>query len=241
MEHAEPSGAMNALHVVCATIRRRHPDVPDILVPLRASTETVSLGCAAAEGQSDRVDLLTEPPVSVHGAAKPAESVLAGLLHEATHGLARARGIKDTSRRGRYHNSWFAVLSEELGLSSAPEPTVGWSRTRLRPETVSAYAAELRTLGAALRSGDTVGREQGSTSDDAKANHRRLNTHLLLACACGRTISGAPTSVKAGAILCGVCDKPFRPTTYGRRQVSTRSMTHAGVAGGLRCAIDEAV
>ena len=30
--------------------------------------------------------------------------VLDTLLHEAAHALAAARGIKDTSRQGRYHN-----------------------------------------------------------------------------------------------------------------------------------------
>ena len=34
--------------------------------------------------------------------------VIGIVLHEAAHGVASTRGIKDTSRQGRYHNRRFA-------------------------------------------------------------------------------------------------------------------------------------
>ncbi|WP_297495484.1 hypothetical protein [Pseudonocardia sp.] len=42
--------------------------------------------------------------------------MLATLLHEAAHALAHVRGIKDSSRQGRWHNAKFKALSEELGI-----------------------------------------------------------------------------------------------------------------------------
>ena len=46
-----------------------------------------------------------------------ASEVLATLLHEAAHALAHARGSKDTSRQGRYHNTKFKNCAEEVGLT----------------------------------------------------------------------------------------------------------------------------
>lgn len=55
--------------------------------------------------------------------------VLGTLLHEAAHGVASTRGIKDTSRQGRYHNRRFAQLATELGIVVAPDGARGWSAT----------------------------------------------------------------------------------------------------------------
>jgi hypothetical protein len=52
--------------------------------------------------------------------------VLGTILHEATHGLAMARGIKDTSRQGRFHNLRFKALAEEMGQAVAKaDPMAG--------------------------------------------------------------------------------------------------------------------
>ena len=47
----------------------------------------------------------------------PALRSSAVILHEAAHALAYARGIKDTSRQGRYHNKHFKTCAEQLGLA----------------------------------------------------------------------------------------------------------------------------
>ena len=54
--------------------------------------------------------------ISGEGLRRSPREVLGTLLHEAAHALAHARGIKDTSRQGRYHNKHFKTLAEELGL-----------------------------------------------------------------------------------------------------------------------------
>ena len=60
---------------------------------------------------------LTEIMISGEGLRRTAREVLATLLHEAAHALAHARGIKDTSRQGRYHNTKFKKCAEEVGLA----------------------------------------------------------------------------------------------------------------------------
>jgi hypothetical protein len=48
--------------------------------------------------------------LSPAGLARGAREVLATELHEAAHGLAAARGIRDTSRQSRYHNARYRRL-----------------------------------------------------------------------------------------------------------------------------------
>jgi hypothetical protein len=43
--------------------------------------------------------------------------VLENLLHMAAHGLAAARGISDTSRRGQYHNKKDRELARSVRRS----------------------------------------------------------------------------------------------------------------------------
>ena len=59
----------------------------------------------------------TEIMISGEGLRRTPRDVLGTLLHEAAHALAAARGIKDTSRQGRYHNTNFKMLAEELGIT----------------------------------------------------------------------------------------------------------------------------
>jgi len=50
---------------------------------------------------------LPEVFVGGEGLARGPAEVLGTLLHEAAHALADVRGIKDTSRQGRWHNARF--------------------------------------------------------------------------------------------------------------------------------------
>lgn len=101
-------------------------------------------------GAADASSAVAELFVGGEGLAQGAENVLATLLHEAAHGLAHARRVQDTSRQGRYHNSRFKALGEELGLTITQDPDIGWSGTALAPGTADEYAAELAGLAAAI-------------------------------------------------------------------------------------------
>src|SRR5208283_155330 len=84
------------------------------------------------------------------GLGRAPQEVLGTLLHEAAHALAAARGIKDTSRQHRYHNTKYKTLAEELGIAVAFDPTIGWSITTVPDHTAEDYADQLTALQAAM-------------------------------------------------------------------------------------------
>lgn len=94
---------------------------------------------------------LPEVFVGGEGLARGPAEVLATLLHEAAHTLAHVRGVKDTSRQGRWHNARFKALAEELGIEVTKDPHVGWSPTCIPADTRDSYAEVIAELGRALR------------------------------------------------------------------------------------------
>jgi hypothetical protein len=126
--------------------------------------------------------------------------VLGTLLHEAAHAAAHVRGIKDTSRQGRWHNARFKALAEELGIEVAKDPAIGWSPTTLPEQTRQLYEATVVVLGQALRlyrSAEIAGGETRKPGPPA------------CVCSCGRRIRVAPSVLEAGPITCGVCGSDF--------------------------------
>jgi hypothetical protein len=171
----------------------------------------VRSGSEAAAAASDAEDAghLSEVLVGGEGLRHGPVEVLDTLLHEAAHGMAHVRGIKDTSRQGRWHNTRYAKLAAELGLAVAEAPGIGWSNTSLRPETRLEYAQTIALLGRTLtlhREPEPRGRRGGRASS---------NNGLACACACPRRIRVSPSGLAAGPILCGVCDEPFEPLLGG--------------------------
>lgn len=90
--------------------------------------------------------------------AAGAEQVLQTLIHEAVHALAEERGVKETSRQGRYHNKRFRSLAEELGMTYntprnmdklgrlVPDERQGYSHVVLTNETRVRYMGLLDLL-----------------------------------------------------------------------------------------------
>ena len=91
-----------------ADIQRYHPELPDLAAP--------------------------ESLIGESSSACGAELSFERLLHEAVHGIAAARGVRDTSRAGRYHNRRFLAIAEEMGLDHSDEPhaSSGFSLVILR-------------------------------------------------------------------------------------------------------------
>jgi hypothetical protein len=126
--------------------------------------------------------------------------VLATLLHEAAHALAHVRGIKGTSRQGRWHNAKFKALAEELGIEVTKDTKLGWSPTSLPTATRGAYAGAIAELGQALR----LIRAVEITGEGKKSKPTRPAV-----CGCGRKIRVSKTVLAAGPILCGACGIEF--------------------------------
>lgn len=241
MEVMESSQLVAALEQAWAAIQRRHPDVPPVVVTLGAGSlgqraGELTLGHFAARRWATRdTDAAAADPnglsaglaelfVGGEGLVQGAESVLETLLHEAAHGVADVRKIKDTSRQGRYHNARYKLLGEEVGLIINQHPQIGWSLTQLAPGTVDEYADELEELAAALVAyryaegqvpampgdPDSTGGADGDASG-GEAGGRRPKNGLVLVCGCPkpRKIRASAAVVEFGPIICGVCRSEF--------------------------------
>ena len=62
------------------------------------------------------------------------------------HALAHVRGIQDTSRQGRYHNTRYRQLAREIGLHAEQPERFGWTITTLATGTAERYARALAEL-----------------------------------------------------------------------------------------------
>jgi hypothetical protein len=204
---AAASAVVAALEHAWTAIRAHHPDVPQVVVILGAGSEArrglFKWGhFAAARWQvadTNRPEVL----VSGEGLKRGARAVLATLLHEAAHGLANTRGVKDTSRQGRWHNRRFATLAGELGLQVDVDKKTGWSQTSLTDQLAGRYADQLAGLDAALQ----LWRHTERQLDPATVS-RNL---LACSCACGRKLRVSRTTLEQAPIICGGCKERFEP------------------------------
>lgn len=209
-----------ALEGAWAAIRDRHSEVPAVVMVLGAGSiggqGGLRLGHFAAMRWADPDQQPTSDPagkdggpvrlpevfVGGEGLARGPGEVLATLLHEAAHALAHVRGIKDTSRQGRWHNARFKALAEELGIEVTKDDRIGWSPTTLPTATRDAYAEVIAELGRVLRLHRAPEVTGGRTSKPSPPP---------CVCGCGRRIRVAPSVLETGPITCGVCGEDFAP------------------------------
>lgn len=194
-------------------IRNRHAEVPEVVMVVAAGSDGrarqgLKLGHFAASrwhlGDTQRAEVL----ISGEGLRRGACDVLGTLLHEAAHGLAQVRGIKDISRGGRYHNRRYRSLAEELGLIVVQTPPIGWSVTSVPETTALGYEQVLEELADALVLWRVA---------EPHAGCARSGNLLACICSCGRRIRVAPrTLAQAPDRLCGL--QRILPTRSRRRQ-----------------------
>jgi hypothetical protein len=172
-------------------------DDDDFLAQLAAAAE--SLLRTAQQLSRDAAASLSEVLITDDGLAGSANDVMRLLVHEAAHAIAYQRGIKDTSRQGRYHNRRFKTIAEEIGLDVSHDPDRGWTPTALSHPTAAAYSDSITQLAHAL---PAAGRhEPGWVSPGLRQGRDGIG----LVCQCGpRHRTGGTMSTVRGAI-CGVC------------------------------------
>jgi hypothetical protein len=167
-------GLLVALDRAYASLRAEHPDLPRALVtveephpavvrriacwrPGRLVTAAgvfegrIAFGYPSAHRDVPRI-LLVGPPTAILGT----------LVHEAAHALADARGVKDTSRGGTYHNTVYRDLAVELGLDVAKDRRDGWTLTTPSPGLLARYRRHLQAFAAAMPGADNVERYRSS-------------------------------------------------------------------------------
>lgn len=209
------AGVVAALEQAWAAIRAHHPQVPAAVVVVGSGSPTkpsqgLKWGHFADARWQAGDDRLPEVLVSGEGLSRTPAQVFTTLLHEATHGLANARGIKDTSRQGRWHNKQFATLAAELGMSTVKDDKLGFSPCTLTEATTARYRANIDALSSALRAfrhPETLGEGKGRTSN---------NNGVSAECACPRKLRVSISVFEAGPIRCDICAQAFLPEDTDR-------------------------
>lgn len=232
-----------ALEQVWDLIRANHPDLPAVVIVTGSGmVGPPRWGHFRADGWTERAEkgaalnlMVGEMFVAGETLARGADCTVETMLHEAAHVLAQVRGIKDTSRQGRWHNQRFRALAEEVGLEYLKEsahPRVGFSECRMTPGTREEYAGVIEELDRAIRltialpeylaaapeggygAGEHVHhsgrkpRQPGATST--------TTNNLKATCGCGRIIRASRKVLAEDPILCGGCREPFKPSDEDR-------------------------
>ncbi|WP_125264850.1 hypothetical protein [Streptomyces alboflavus] len=226
-----------SLEAAWGALRRRHADIPQVVMITGTAKQAGGdrWGHYGADFWTVPAGERTRAPelfIAGELIALGGRRVLQTLLHEAAHGIAHARSIKDTSGDGnRYHNKRFVALAEEVGLQGPPqkERTHGWTACTL-PETTATRYAEvigqldaarlpyLRTPGIPTTTGDDQdhhGDDDPATTgdDEAPPKKRRSGKRLAVVCRCDtpRRLQVSPKCLEDGPLLCGNCRKEFEP------------------------------
>lgn len=240
-------------------IQSHHPELPDVVMVLGTGVERGRLvklghwwgGQWVADGQPRGEVLLAGEALHL----EPAR-VFEVLLHEAAHGINAARGVKDTSRGGRYHNKRFADTARQVLLRVRAMPPYGLAATDLTPSVLDRYGPTIEGLGDAmriarqLRAGLRVGAdggEIGGTIDGTKTGGKDTGDGQpkagakATACGCGRKMRMAPSTLAAGPVVCGLCGNEFksgaerapgqRERTGADRDPADRERTESGEPG----------
>lgn len=212
-----PLGAalVAAFETVWAAIQARHPEVPDVVMIMGSGRKTAAStlkyghfhgdvwhGRDPEQADADALPTLPEVFVGGEGMARPPWEVVGTLIHEAAHGLAHVREIKDTSRQGRWHNAKFKALAEELGIEVEKDPKIGWSVTTIPERTIRIYEDEIDALGLVLV------RYRDARSDGPKA--RKKVPPLTCTCDDDRKIRASKKVLALGPIVCGICGQQFQ-------------------------------
>lgn len=133
------------------------------------------------------------------------------LLHEAAHGLAAARGIRDTSRGGRYHNRRFLAVACEVGLAYPG-----------RSGADSGFVAVSASMETRIRYRETIERWSRAVEANRAATNRVFNgpasrrtssgggRRAKVACGCGRILYVVRSVLAIGPITCAACEQEFR-------------------------------
>lgn len=236
---ATASALVRACEDAWADIQSHHPELPPAVIVLGTGVERGRLvklghwwgGRWLADGEVRGEVLLAGEALHL----APSE-VFEVLLHEAAHGLNAARGIKDTSRGGRYHNQRFAATAREVLLTVKALPPYGLARTVLSDNASARYENTIARLSEAMRIVRQLERNVGIGIEEGQGgvggrldgagragDDNRPRGPLTATCECGRRLRMAPGVFAAGPVLCGRCGAEFNAPAERRRSADTEA------------------
>lgn len=207
------STLITALDAAWADIQTNHPELPDavLITGTGAKRNGLTRGhwhpsrWTAGGGQMAEVFLAGERM------ADGPEGVLCTMLHEASHGIAHATDVKDTSRQGRYHNRRFATIAQTVGLCPPEHPCskLGFSDCTLADGTAGTYSATLDRLSDALDASIGTGMLVLAAPKGAP------RPRVIVACDCRERSLTEKQWDDLSPIICGFCEGRFVQTMEG--------------------------
>ena len=270
-DEQEEASARHASDIVAAcesawrSFQEQHPALPDAVIVLGSGVDRGRLvklghwwGARWEAGGQPRGEVL----LAGEALHLPVEEVFEVLLHEAAHGINAARGIRDASRGGRYHNARFKSTAIEVGLVVEQLPPYGWAKTSLGPQAAERYAAEIEALRDSIRIARRIDKRtinpgtsksgQEATGvggrdgpDDGQSRGGGRAGSVALVCGCGRRMRMAPSVAAQGAVLCGACGSTFDAPDQAERRPDTGvvhlrppGLTGPGNSGGGEPAVE---
>lgn len=228
-----------AIERAWAAIAANHPELPSVVVTMATGTRgkgqrivagrfsrdvwahREAASANALEVGAEAAALHGEIFLGAEGLARPAHEVFASLLGQAAHALAEARGEKSSSRQGRFLNSTFARLCDELGvITQHMGRAIGYEVVGLTDETMITYAGEIFELGMAITHTRTMpadvvvpaaDREPAPVSGGVAVSAPVVRKRPGARCSdeCGREVHIARKDLAEAAIVCGRCLTPF--------------------------------
>jgi len=203
---------LKALEDLYSAMRETHPEMPPAVIVIGSGSGPKGglekWGHHAPERWQQGEEKHHELMVSGEGLGRSAEEIANTMLHEGAHGLARARGEKDTSRQGRYHNRTFAKIAREVGIvpCEAPDTKHGYSACTLGDEAAQRYAEQIEALRAAL----TLYRHAEASASAGKEKKDKPEGRVKAECGCGRSFRIVRSILVQAPIMCNACGEPFR-------------------------------
>jgi len=113
-------------------------ELPDCMITVQSTKKSV-LGYCTTKPVWTKTDedkpTFHEINFSAENLNRTPEDIVGTMLHEMVHLYNLIKEVKDTSNNCTYHNKRFKREAEDRGLIIEHAPVVGWSITRLAPET----------------------------------------------------------------------------------------------------------
>jgi hypothetical protein len=156
---------VTALDDAYQALRANHPELPLVLITIEQPPPATKYRVAWWVGQVTATPtgvydgrITFSYPYSWHVGDQIRPCALFGgpdyaygvLTHEAAHALASARGVKDATRQGRYHNAHYRDTAAELGLEVEYAKSVGWGITRPSAALLDRHADHIAAIADSL-------------------------------------------------------------------------------------------
>lgn len=239
---ATGSAVVQLLERVWTRIRADHPELPEVVIVTGSGLVGASKwGHFRANGWTTRssdhqeavnrveaggVSRMNELFMAGETLAKGSRQVVQTMLHEAAHTLAFVRGVKDTSRQGRWHSKAFVKHAVELGLEhrgATADKTHGYSYVTLTAATVNRYADLMAGLDREIhlmcdlpswlggeveqQGGERIGTAPKTGDEDGKPKSGSMKA----VCQCDEPviIRLSQKTLDLGVVRCDKCDNLF--------------------------------